>query len=145
MFPLSFEFECTDLPGMNFEDVDDLRLGIQQGNLVVMDVPADSILAFFRFFLTVKQDPQTGQPRFSGAFAQGSPGAQFVYLAWGSRSSTGEWTTLRRAKFDLSCLNWDEMHELQEAQKPVHVRIVMTTRNREPIAATIPAENLFWS
>lgn len=145
MYPLSFELECTDLPGLEYEDINDLRLGIQQNKEVVMDTPADSILAFFRIFLTVKQDPVSCLPRFSGAFVQGKPGEQFIYLVWGSRAHSGEWTTVRRAKFALSDLNWDELAELQQTGRPLHVRIVMTDRKGEPLAATIPPENIFWS
>jgi hypothetical protein len=109
-----------------------------------MDTPADSILAFFRIFLTVRQDPVTCRPRFSGAFVQGKPGDQFIYLVWGRRAPSGEWTTWRRAKLMLADLDWDELKELHEAGRPLHLRLVMTDRKGEPLAAAIPPENIFW-
>ncbi len=121
-----------------------MRLGIQQGSRVVMDVPADNLVAYFPFSLKVVPHSTTGAPRFKGVFAQGPAGGQFVYLCWGTRNDEKEWITVRRAKIPLYNLTWDVLLSAAEQSAPLRTRIRMTDRKGEPVTATVNPEDIEW-
>jgi len=141
---VKFEFECFNLPGAVNEQYRQLRLGIQLSKQVVMDVPADGMVAYFPFSLKVTQDPETGAPRFKGSYAQGPSKSQFVYLCWGTRDVDRAWETSRRAKIPLYTLSWEFVIRVLERSAPLKARIRMTNRAGEPVSGTINPEDLEW-
>jgi hypothetical protein len=141
---LSFEFECFNLPGTSFEGYTNLRLGLQQDQDVIMDVPANLMVAYFHFYLRVFEDKDSGRPVFKGPCVHGPKNQQFVYLTWGTRDTDGNWNIFRRLKIPLSHLTWVILRKALEAGSPLRTRIRMTDRNGEPAAGTINQEDIEW-
>ncbi|MBN1582987.1 MAG: hypothetical protein JXA89_19920 [Anaerolineae bacterium] len=140
---VTFEFECVDMPGDVFGEWHHVRLGIQEGKIVVDDVPGSVPSAVFRFVLRVKAGPKNGAPNLLGPHAQGKPGQRFVYLCWGERRDN-VWHGFRRAKVQLGHLSWDDIQCAVESGQPIRARISMTGTRGEPVAATVKPEQIEW-
>ena len=141
---INFELECFNLPGVINDQYRHLRLGIQLGKQVVMDVPADCMVAYFPFSLKVTRDPETGASFFKGSYVQGPSDSQFIYLCWGTRGPDRAWDMDRRAKIPLYTLSWELVDRIMERSSPLRARIRMTDRSGEPLAATINPEDIEW-
>lgn len=133
---LALVFYCYNLPGTEFDGKTEARLGIQQGNNVIEDVPADSENVVFTISLRVILNAQTEQFDLRGPFVQGKAGERFVYLVWGQRDGAN-WTTLRRAKFYLRCINSERLIPALDSGQPISVRLNMTDAKGKPLTASI--------
>jgi hypothetical protein len=141
---VELEFTCTELPAIRPGDILDLRLGIQEGKVVVEDVPVDTGRAVFRFPLRVRRNAKTGRPNFLGPYAQGTPARRFVYLCWGERSQ-GSWRTTSRAKIYLDDLSWAQIDDAVQDGRPLQATIRMVDVRGRRIAASVAPEQIMWA
>jgi hypothetical protein len=129
---------CRSLPGRRFEERTKVRLGIQNGKVVVEDVLADADSVTFMVPLRVARNPKNGFPNFLGPFAQGTPEARFVYLCWGER--VGEaWNPFRRAKVSLKPLDWEQVQKSWATGDPVEIMVNMTDEKGGPVCGSVTA------
>jgi hypothetical protein len=145
---LRVKVQCTELPGRRFLDLRDVRrepvyLGIQRGEDVVEQVPADKSQATFvaEFRVGKKED---GSPNFLGPFAKGTAEDRFFYLSWGVRSKAGEFAMFRRLKIRLGHLGWKEIRASVARDEPIVVSLRLTDAKGAPLCATPPATHIKW-
>jgi hypothetical protein len=134
---------CWNLPGKQFGDKDDVRLGIQKGSVVIEDVPGDVTQATYAIPLRVKQNSPTGNPDFTGPFVHGAPGERFIYLCWGERKE-GNWYGFRRAKVHLNHLDWNAVETAWQTGRPIQAFIEMTDEKGGPLCASVKADKIRW-
>lgn len=89
-----------DLPGRACCGHADVVVGVQRGREVVDLHPADADAVVWTLDVTDAVD-RAGLPDVRGPFAQGRPGARFVYLSWGGVGPDGQRAMFRRAKLML--------------------------------------------
>lgn len=133
---ITLQIHCHHLPGVEFDGKAAVRLGIQQGKDVTEDVPADIAEVTFTVPLRVKRHPSDGLPRFSGAYVQGRPGDQFVYLCWGERLD-GQWEGFRRAKVRLEGLDWGRLQVALTTASAIEVSLEMTDAKGGPLCGSV--------
>ena len=137
---LTLVFHCHSLPGMECDGTTKVRLGIQQGDSVIDDVPADSEEVIFTFLLCVLLDGQTAPIDFRGPFVKGKVGERFVYLVWGERDGEN-WITLRRAKFYLRYIDRERLLSALDSGSPIALRMKMTDAKGTPLTASIGVQS----
>lgn len=137
---LTLILHCRNLPGTECAGKSGVRLGVQKGNEVIEDVPADREEVRFTIPLRVHQNTQTGQSDFRGPFVQGKIGDRFIYLSWGQRQGE-RFDMFRRAKFPLRSLDRKRIADALHSGKPVEVFIDMTDPKGMPLTATIHEES----
>lgn len=148
---LHLSIHCTELPGIRFPDIcgaaptcyEPVHLGIQRGEQVVDDVPADRRQAAFdaSFRVGRKQD---GSPNFLGPYAHGPVDDRFVYLSWGVKSKAG-FAMFRRLKLRLGHLGWPQIERSLASGEPIRVTLRLTDVRGGPLCATPPATHVSWS
>jgi hypothetical protein len=138
------ELVCVDMPGSVFEERTGVRLGVQERQQVVDDLPADTEPAVFWFAVRVKGDPRVEDPDFAGPYVQGRRGQRFVYLCWGERID-GVWNGFRRAKLSLHALPWHKIGEALETGSPLRATLRMSDERGGPVAASLKAERVDWT
>ncbi len=127
---------CHHLPGVRFDGRTAVRLGIQRGQEVIDDVPADTSQVTFTLPLCVEQNAKTGQPNFIGPFAHGTPQERFLYLCWGEWKD-GAWDGFRRAKVHLKHLTWDQVEAALRQGKPIEFSFDMTDAKGGPACGSL--------
>ena len=86
-----------------------------------------------------------GSPRFSGEFAQGPAGGQFVYVNSGTLAGQAESCWTRRAKVGLQMLSWATVKRLgAEPDSVLRARIAGVGRDGGPACATVPLLDEGW-
>ena len=129
-------FHCYNLPGREFDGQTEIRLGIQRGDSVREDVPADREEVVFTFPLRALFNPETAQVDFRGPFVQGKRDERFVYFVWGVRDGD-HWITIRRAKFYLRFLDPERLNRARDSGQPISLRLEMTDAKGKPLTASI--------
>ena len=137
---VTFEFECVDLP-QRAAGVAQLRLGVQEGNVVQADAPCTGEVIRLAFSLFVSFDHDT--VAFSGAAAQGPSNDRFVYLCWGERFD-GLWKPHSRAKVKLNALSRAQVEAALDKRRSLRARIKMIGARGEPVAASLKPESITW-
>jgi hypothetical protein len=133
---------CHNLPGLVCGERNQVRLGIQKGKDVIEDVSGDVESVTFNVPLRVEQQP-TGQPKFLGPFAQGTPQERFIYLCWGERKDSN-WETFRRAKIHLKHFDWQTVEKSLTTGAPIEAFINMTDKKGEPLCASVKDDKIDW-
>src|SRR5262245_7496944 len=99
-----------------------------------------------RFDFTLLAHPAAdGSTRFSGEFAQGRAGGQFVYVNSGTLAGQTESCWTRRAKVGLQMLDWATVERV--AAKPgsvLRARIAGVGRDGGPACASVPLLDGGW-
>lgn len=131
---------CHKLPGSCFEGKSAVRLGIQKGQEVVDDVPAEAREVLFTVPLRVQPDSVTGQPNFLGPFAQGRSQERFIYLCWGQRLNN-VWEGFRRAKVHLKHLTWQQVEAALQQRQPIEFSFDMTDAKGGPVCGSLNLHN----
>lgn len=135
---ITLRIHCHDLPGVRFEERTAVRLGIQKGQEVVDDVPAEGDGVTFTATLKVG-GRKSGEPNFLGPYAQGKPEDRFLYLCWGERMA-GRWDPFRRAKVPLTHLTWGLLDQAWEAGEPITLPVAMTDSRGGPVCGSVEAD-----
>ena len=130
---------CHNLPGIQFEERIAVRLGIQKGQEVVDDVPAEGDGVTFTATLRVDGEHETGEPNFLGPYAQGKPKDRFLYLCWGERMAE-RWDPFRRAKVPLTHLDWRRLDQAWNAGEPITLTVALTDKRGGPACGTVEAD-----
>ena len=147
---LHLSIHCTELPGIRFPDncgaptcYEPVHLGIQRGEEVIDDVPADRRQATFdaSFRVGRKKD---GSPNFLGPYAHGPVDDRFVYLSWGVKSKAG-FAMFRRLKLRLGHLSWRQIERSMESGEPLRVTLRLTDAKGGPLCATPPETHVAWA
>lgn len=133
---IALKIHCYHLPGTHFGERNAVRLGIQSGQEVIEDVPADVESVTFTVPLRVTKNPKTGQPNFLGPFAHGTPDDRFIYLSWGERQGA-DWDMFRRAKIRLRQLTWERLESSWQSGAPIEIAMAMTDAKGSPACARI--------
>ena len=146
---LHLSIHCTELPGIRFgfgagapACYEPVHLGIQRGEEVVDDVPADRRQATFDASFRVGRQ-RDGSPNFLGPFAHGPVHDRFVYLSWGVKSKTG-FAMFRRLKLRLGHLGWGQIERSLVSGEPIRVTLRLTDARGAPLCATPPATHVAW-
>jgi len=140
---VTIQIHCRSLPGTRFAGRAGVRLGIQNGNDVVQDVPGDAAEATFQASLRVTRNPKDGTPNFLGKFAHGTLDKRFIYLCWGERRGD-DWDGFRRAKIHLSHLDWPSIETAVAALRPIEAFLAMTDDKGGPLCASVRADKIEW-
>ena len=91
------------LPGRTFEEHTNVHVGVQRGDEVVQQQPADAPSVKFAFGIVLRETDDGLD--FRSPFVHGKPGERFLYLSWGDvDADTAAFTMFRRAKLLLSAL-----------------------------------------
>ena len=86
-----------------------------------------------------------GSPRFSGEFAQGSAGGQFVYVNSGTLAGQAESCWTRRAKVGLQMLSWATVERVvADPGSVLRARIAGVGRDGGPACASVPLLDGGW-
>jgi hypothetical protein len=140
---LTLLLHCRNLPGTECVGRTGLRLGVQRGDVVIEDVPADREKVIFSIPLRVIPNGRNGQPDFRGPFVHGKVGERFLYLCWGER--VGEaWDGVRRAKLYLRYLSQQLLQKALHAGIPIGVHLDMTDAKGFPLTASIREDDIEW-
>ena len=92
------------LPGRTFEEHTNVHIGVQRGDEVVQQQPADSPSVKFTFGIVLREQDD-GSVDFRSPFVHGDPGDRFFYLSWGDVDpDTGAFSMFRRLKLVLAAL-----------------------------------------
>ena len=147
---LQLKIVCTDLPGLRYSGLPDeysvlkepVYLGIQKGQAVIEQVPADRRQVTFKpaFRVGTQKD---GSPNFLGPYAQGPPADRFFYLSWGIKQKDGEFCMFRRLKIWLTHLTWAQVNASIESGAPIVARLRLKDGKGEPLCGG-PGENIRW-
>jgi hypothetical protein len=87
-----------------------------------------------------------GSPRFSGGFAQGPAGGQFVYVNSGTLAGQAESCWTRRAKVGLQMLSWGTVKRVAaETGSVLRARIAGVGRDGGPACASVPLLDGGWT
>ena len=140
---LTLLIHCHNLPGTECAGKTDVRLGVQKGQVVLDDVPAEGEEITFPVPLRVILRGHNGQPDFRGPFVQGRVGERFVYLCWGQRRGEA-WEGFRRAKLPLSQISRPLLEKALQTGKPLHVFLDMTDDRGGPLTASIKEHAMVW-
>jgi hypothetical protein len=140
---LTLVLHCRNLPGTQCAGKTGVRIGVQKGQVVIEDVPADTEEALFTLPLHVRSSSQTGQSDYRGPFVQGRVGERFVYLCWGERVGP-TWEGFRRAKLPLRHLGAGLVQKALSTGIPIHVFLDMTDERGGPLTACIKEEVIVW-
>ena len=93
---------------------------------------------YFEFPVGVKAGRQDAQPILLGPFAQGPPGARFVYLDIGTCAGQADACWSRRLKIPLSGITWDMIDRASADPKSIlETRVPGTGRDGGPSCATV--------
>ena len=142
---------CTDLPGRRFVEVregqpfrrEPVYLGIQRGEEVIDQVPADERQATFVAEFRVGEQ-KDGSPNFLGPFAKGTHADRFFYLSWGVKTPAGGFAMFRRLKIRLGHLTWREIRSSMAHDEPLVVDLRLTDAKGCPLCATPPKTHIKW-
>ena len=107
----------------------DVRLAHQRSDGTNLD---------FHLTLTLAGQLDSGAPRFTGPFAQGSADERFVYINIGASAGDHLSPWSRRAKIHISGITWEMVEQVQE--KPgssIHARFAGTDKKGEPTCASL--------
>ncbi|MBA3439917.1 MAG: hypothetical protein H0T92_08630 [Pyrinomonadaceae bacterium] len=140
---ITIKIRCQNLPGRVWEGRHAVRLGVQKGDGVIDDVPADEKHVTFSVPLRVERNPKTLKPNFRGPFAHGTPDERFIYLSWGERHA-GVWVMFRRAKIHLNHLDWKTVEYALVTGRPVEASVSMTDEKGGPLCGSIKGSNIHW-
>lgn len=142
---------CTELPGIRFPTnfgsaaacYEPVHLGIQHGQEVIDEVPADRKQATFTasFRVARKRD---GSPNLLGPYAQGPIDDRFFYLSWGAKPGSGPSTMFRRLKIRTGHLSWRDIERSMKSGEPIRVTLRLTDARGAPLCATPPASHIQW-
>jgi hypothetical protein len=147
VMPETYEIElrmhCENLPGAEFGPYKEIRLGLQKGEEITEEVPADAKEAVFAAALKVRRSEKDGSPVFTGPFAQGTPQDRFIYLRWEGRLED-ERVRFGRAKVKLKGLGWDLIMQAVDAGRPVEVAVDLKDKKGGPACASLPDSALRW-
>ena len=135
---ITIQIHCHDLPGVRFEERTAVRLGIQKGQEVVDDVPAEGGGVTFTATLRVGER-ENGEPNFLGSYAHGKPGERFLYLCWGERMAE-RWYPFRRAKVPLKHLDWRRLDQAWNTGEPITLTVAVTDQRGGPACGTVEAD-----
>ena len=148
---LRLAVQCTELPGLLLTTPAEVPpstktpvyLGLQRGQEVIEQVPADRREAWFypEFRLGKQAD---GSPNFLGPFAQGTTADRFFYLSWGIKGTDGTFDMFRRLKVRLGHLTWAQITAATSAAQPIQVTLRLTDKKGQPLCATPPPSHLTW-
>jgi hypothetical protein len=144
MSDLTILLHCHNLPGTHFDDKTAVRLGIQNGNDVIEDVPGDAESVTFKVPLRVIKNLKTGKPNFLGRYTHGTPEERFLYLAWGERRGA-IWQGFRRAKIHLNHLDWNTIDPAIKSGQPIEARLDMTDGKGGPLCASVRGDRIEWA
>lgn len=137
------QFDCRNLPGAARAEWQAVRLGIQQGRVVVDDVSGDVSQVTFTIPLRVTQQGGTDQLNFGGPFVHGPARERFVYLFWGTRQD-GTWEMVRRAKVHLRQLGWSSIQRALERREPIRATLDLTDARGGPLSGSVKDQNIEW-
>jgi hypothetical protein len=140
---LTLLLHCSNLPGTECVGKTGVRLGVQKGDVVIEDVPADREEVIFTIPLRVIESSRTGQPDFRGPFVHGKLGERFLYLCWGERPAQ-TWEGFRRAKLPLRYLSRQLLEKALHAGTPIAVHLDMTDEKGVPLTASIKEDAIAW-
>jgi hypothetical protein len=101
---------------------------------------------WFDFTLLASRAAADGSLRFSGEFAQGRAGGQFVYVNSGTLARQAESCWTRRAKVGLQMLNWATVERVAaEPGNVLRARIAGVARDGGPACASVPLLDGGWT
>ena len=136
----------TDLPGIKFPMAgpicEPVHVGIQRGQEVIDDVPADRARVTFDAEFEIGTQPE-GTVNFLGPFAQGTRHDRFFYLAWGVKAFGG-FHMFRRLKIRLGHLSRAKVDAAIKSGKPLTVHLKLTDAKGGPLCATPPPTHIKW-
>lgn len=137
---ISISIHCYHLPGSRFEDRTSVRLGIQKGQAIIDDVPADTPQITFIVPLRVDRNTETGKPNFLAPLAHGTPQERFIYLCWGEWQND-KWDGFRRAKVHLKHLTWEQIEVALQNNQAVEFSFDMTDAKGGPVCGSLNLHN----
>lgn len=137
------QLDCRNLPGAARAEWQAVRLGIQQGRVVVDDVPGDVLQVTFTIPLRVTHHDGTGQLNFGGPFVHGPARERFVYLSWGTRQDD-TWEMIQRAKVHLRQLDWPSIQRALERCEPIRATLDLTDARGGPLSGSVKDQNIEW-
>ena len=107
---------------------------------------ATSVGTDLRFdFTLLANRAADGSPRFSGEFAHGPAGGQFVYVNSGTLAGQVESCWTRRAKIGLQMLSWATLDKLvADPGSVLRARIAGLRRDGGPACASVPLLDGGW-
>jgi hypothetical protein len=141
---IMLEIYCSKLPGLEFNEHKQVRLGLQVGRDVEQDVRGNSETAKFSMAIEVVAGKGEHLLDFRGPAVHGTAGDRFIYLSWGERD--GEtWAMFARAKLKITGpLNLLAPQALT-SQLPIVAELEMTGASGGPVCASIKSDAVRWS
>lgn len=148
---IAIQVICNDLPGSAFVDQQaseavtrkPVYLGIQKGDAVIEAVPASRKQVVFEPVFRVAP-LLDGKTNFLGPFAKGTPQTRFFYLAWVIKGEDGSLTMFRRAKVQLSHLDWSTVEQAIGSGTGLSVELSMTDNKGGPISGSSVNHTARW-
>ena len=137
-------FECHTLPRGGSPSPGYQRLGIQEGNEVVQDIPfAGEAEIHFHFSFQVAVDAASGKVTFKGKMVQGPRSDPFIYICWGDRLE-GKWVQYGRTKILLSGIPREHIQRTLQEGSLLRARIRLTDPKGKPALATLKPDFIEW-
>jgi hypothetical protein len=133
------EIRGHDLPGLDCAGHRAVAVGMQRGREVVEAHPGDADIVAWTIDVTDVQRPD-GVVDVRGPFAQGRPGAQFLYLSWDGVDVDGRRAMFRRAKIML-----DPPLLAEAAGGTLTATVGLTMPDGAPLCAAVRPPAITWS
>ncbi len=141
---LQVQFECHTLPHSASSLPHCQRLGIQEGKVVILDIPVEGQAEIrFQFSLQAEVEPVSGKIIFKGKYVQGPRSDPFIYLCWGDRPE-GIWAPCGRSKIPLGAIPSQQIQRALRDGGALRARISMTDSRGKPAFATLKANHVEW-
>ena len=136
--------ECHTLPRGGPALAGCQRLGIQEGNEVVQDIPfAGETEIHFHFSFQAAVDAASGKVTSKGKVVQGPRSDPFIYICWGDRSE-GKWVQYGRTKILLSGIPREHIQRALQEGSLLRARIRLTDPKGNPALATLKPDTIEW-
>lgn len=142
---VSLRIELRGLPPRHFGECRDVEAGIQCKKDVLPGIPQEDGSIWLPCELRVKRDAKSGEPRFLGPYAFGSPAERFLYVSW-SGVKGGKREMFRRMKIPLAAITSEQIEKATAKRGAVIAAAVAgTARDGGPACATVPLLGGGWS
>jgi hypothetical protein len=140
---LELRIHAENLPGATVGGRAEVRVGIQKGQEVEQEVPADAEGAVFTATLSVKRDANDGRAVFTGPYAHGTPKDRFMYLSWGERDGN-DFQMFSRTKIPLQGASWDSIMAALDHGKPLEVVVNLTNAEGGIMTGSLKGPAVRW-